>query len=507
MTAITPHSDPAPVRRLSRLLSGLVSVPRSADREIGGLSADSRRVSPGDLFLACAGATTHGADFIEDAINAGAAAVAVETPASFKDAGHRVPVIAVAGLGPMLGMIAARFYGDPSRELTVVGVTGTNGKTSCCHYLAQALTTDDAPCGVLGTLGYGAFGDLSTGTHTTPDAVTVQRELARLRGLGARYTVMEVSSHALEQGRVNDVRFHGAVFTNLSHEHLDYHGDLASYGSAKRRLFVVPGLRRAAVNCDDDFGRELAADLPDTVEVVRYGLDQDPRRGDDVRFVWGRELHMDATGLDMRIQSGWGEGRLRAELLGRFNASNLLAALATLLALEMPFEQALTRLAITRPVAGRMERLGGNGRTPTVVVDYAHTPDALSQALEALRPHCRGRLWCVFGCGGDRDPGKRPLMGAVAEAGADRVVVTDDNPRSEPGAAIIEQILAGMSSPRTAEVQADRAVAIHRAVATATPGDVVLIAGKGHEEFQIIGAERRPFSDRLEARRALEAAA
>lgn len=509
MTAMPRHPASAAPRRLSQLLAGLTTVTGSGDPVIAGLSIDSRRVSRGDLFLACAGASAHGAEFIDDAVAAGAAAVAVETPvpADRTDGDRAVPVVGVDGLGGRLGEIAARFYGDPSEDLVVVGVTGTNGKTSCCHYLAQALSVDDAPCGVLGTLGYGAFGDLTPGEHTTPDAVTVQRELARLRGLGARYAVMEVSSHGLEQGRVNGVRFDGAVFTNLSHEHLDYHGDLLNYGLAKKRLFEMPGLRCAVINHDDEFGRGLADGLPGGIEVVRYGLDGDPRDGGDVRFVRGRSLRMDAGGLALDIQSSWGEGRLRAALLGRFNASNLLAALAMLLALEVPLDEALTRLSRVVPVPGRMERFGGAGRAPVVVVDYAHTPDALRQVLEALRPHCAGRLWCVFGCGGDRDPGKRPVMGRVAEHGADRVVVTDDNPRTEPGPAIIDQILAGMDSPQDVEVVADRAGAIRRAITAAVANDLVLIAGKGHEEYQIVGAERRPFSDRIEARRALEEAA
>lgn len=493
------------VRRLSDLLEGVGAVDPAHDATVTGMTVDSRRVGPGDLFLACAGNETHGAEFISSAIRAGAAAVVVEPPLPTAETGDvGVPVVMVADLRDRLGRIAARFYGDPSSDLHVVGVTGTNGKTSCCHYLAQALGVDGVRCGVIGTLGYGPYGDLSPGEHTTPDAITLQRELARLRDIGTRHVVMEVSSHALQQGRVNEVKFDGAVFTNLSHEHLDYHGDLGSYGRAKQRLFAGRALRYVVLNHDDAFGRQLARELPPSVDTVYYGLNPEPTDIGEGRYVWCRALQLDATGLQMHIRTSWGEGSLRASLLGRFNASNLLAALGVLLMLDLPFDEALSRLERTRAVPGRMERFDGGDRAPMVVVDYAHTPDALRQALATLRPHCAGRLWCVFGCGGQRDAAKRPLMGSVAERGADRVILTNDNPRRETPESIIAQIRSGMASPGMAEAVLDRSAAIRRAITGAGPGDMVLVAGKGHEESQIVGDEKRPFSDRNEVQRALE---
>jgi UDP-N-acetylmuramoyl-L-alanyl-D-glutamate--2,6-diaminopimelate ligase len=499
-------------QRLSALLQGFAAIAAEADREIGGLATDSRRVARGDLFLACAGSRTHGARYIEDAMRSGAAAVAYEAGTDVDPgAGGRdpaaVPLIGVAGLGHQLGNIAARFYGDPSRDMMVVGITGTNGKTSCSHYLAQSLIRDGAPCGVIGTLGYGAYGALHPGSHTTPEAVTLQGELAALRAAGIKRVVMEVSSHALEQERTQGVAFDGAIFTNLTRDHLDYHGDLTAYAQAKRKLFLVPGLCYAAINHDDDFGRELLANLARPTVAVRYGLGDEVRRADGGRYVHGAVVRRDLAGMELQISSSWSEGRLRTALLGQFNASNLLAVLSMLLLMELPLADALARLANLRAVPGRMERFGGGGSQPLVIVDYAHTPDALKQVLQTLRPHCAGRLWCVFGCGGDRDRGKRPLMGAAAERYADRVVVTSDNPRHEDPQAIIDQILAGIGRAGAADRVPDRAQALRLAVAEARPGDVVLVAGKGHEDYQQIGDQRLPFSDRDLVRRLLGEAA
>ncbi len=482
---------------LGRLLAGLAAVDPDRDREIGGIAMDSRRVRPGDLFLACAGVSGHGVDHIPQALEAGAVAVAWEASpgVSVPESGD-VPMIAMAPRPGLAGEVAARFHGHPSRALTVLAVTGTNGKSSCSHYLAQCLEAAGGRCGVIGTLGHGRLGELRPATHTTPDAVTLQGLLARMRDEGLDQVVMEVSSHALDQGRVAAVEFDGALFTNLSHDHLDYHGDLVHYGRCKQRLFQMPGLRHAALNVDDPEGRRLLAELPAGVSAVAYGLEEDVAHNAAHRWLRGEILRQDGHGLALAISGSWGADELYSGLLGRFNAANLLGVLALLLALGLPLEEALQHLAGVRAVPGRMERFGGEGGMPLVVVDYAHTPAALEAVLLTLRGLTRGRLWCVFGCGGDRDREKRPAMGAVAEREADRVVVTDDNPRHEDPRRIVDQILQGMRRPGKVTVIPDRSAAIAHAVGAATAGDVILVAGKGHEDYQLVGDRRLDFSDR-----------
>ena len=491
---------------LRALLEGWGAV--ELDLCVAGLATDSRRVRPGDLFLAVAGEQHHGLDHARDAVAAGAVAVVWEPRAERADleemaAALAVPAMALPELRARLGLIASRFYGAPSRDLFVVGVTGTDGKTSCTHFLAEAFAESGCPGALLGTLGYGPFGRLKPATHTTPDALVIQRELAELRDAGLRRVAMEVSSHGLHQGRVIGVNFDVAVFTNLSRDHLDYHGDLTAYGNAKRLLFQAPDLQAAVINGGDPFGRELLGQLSAGLRTVAYGLEEELAGLQGVERVSGHDLQLGASGLSLRVRSPWGEGELRAGLLGGFNASNLLAVLAVLGIAGMPLEEMLTRLSRVHTVPGRMERFGGGADQPLVVVDYAHTPRALEQVLLALRGHCRGTLWCVFGAGGDRDRGKRPLMGAVAERLADRVLLTNDNPRSEAADVILEEIQAGMARPEAVRVMPDRAAAIHYAVGQAGPGDLVLVAGKGHEDFQQIGAERRPFSDRAQVLAAL----
>jgi UDP-N-acetylmuramoyl-L-alanyl-D-glutamate--2,6-diaminopimelate ligase len=492
--------------RLRDLLEGLAPVSVIDDREVGGLALDSRRVARGDVFFACAGGRTHGIRFVDQAIAAGAAAIVYEPSAEMLPARARtdIPLIPVHGLAGHLGEIAARFYRHPSNEMTVIGITGTNGKTSCCHYIAQALGAEGRPCGVIGTLGYGIYGSLRPGTHTTPDALTVQAELARMRAAGADRAAMEVSSHALSQGRVKGVSFTVAVFTNLTHDHLDYHGDLAGYGAAKKTLFEYPDLRFAVINRNDAFGRELIDSIRPPVRVVEYGLSDSARVQGGAMEVLGRIEGQTLSGLRLHVSSGWGEVDLYVPLLGRFNAENALAVLAVLLVLGVPLREAARRIETLRAVPGRMERFGGEGGRPLVIVDYAHTPDALEQVLKTLGGRPQGRLWCVFGCGGERDRAKRPLMGAAAARYADRVILTNDNPRSEDPASIIEEIRAGMPGFEPVEVIPDRAIAIRRAVEAASAEDVVLVAGKGHEEGQVIGDLKRPFSDRLQVRAALE---
>lgn len=497
------HTEYGTGIRLSTLLEGYAQVSPADEREIVGLSLDSRRTRPGDLFLACRGGARHGAEFIEDAVRAGAVAVSLESNAAAPTATHSVPVYDIADLGQKIGHIAARFYGHPSHDFTVIGVTGTNGKTSVTHFLAQALSS---PCGVIGTLGNGMYGQLEkTDSHTTPDAVTLQALLAQLHERGAPNVVMEVSSHGLEQGRVNGVEFDIAVFTNLSRDHLDYHPDMTAYGAAKRRLFQVPGLRHAVVNGDDDYGRELLSTLPKDVEPLAFGLSACGVAS--VAQVRGMNLRLHSQGLSLDVESPWGSGGLESALWGRFNASNLLAALAVLLTMGVPLADALQRLSRVSPVPGRMELIAGRTDLPTVIVDYAHSPDALQQALAAVREHTAtgGRVWCVFGCGGGRDRGKRPLMGAIAERYADFVVVTDDNPRHEDPVGIVAEILGGMTNPYAVYVRRDRAEALAFAIRHAGAAGIILVAGKGHEDYQLIGAERIPFSDREQVAKLLAA--
>ncbi|MBI3772960.1 MAG: UDP-N-acetylmuramoyl-L-alanyl-D-glutamate--2,6-diaminopimelate ligase [Gammaproteobacteria bacterium] len=487
---------------LSDLLRGLIaaSVPVVT---VTGLALDSRQVQRGDVFLALAGVQARGHEFIDSAIENGAVAVLYDADSGAVNAGCKVPCIAVAGLAHKVGIIAERFFDEPSRELFMVGVTGTNGKTSCTQFLAQAYH-DDAPCGVIGTIGNGFYGALDVASHTTPDAVSLHRLLRQLRDQGATRVVMEVSSHGLDQGRVAGVNFNVAVFTNLSRDHLDYHGDMAAYGRAKSRLFSLPGLRWAVINTDDAFGHSLVDEIPESVGVVTYGMEEPGvLRGDRIQ---GQLIRLDRQGLVLAVDTPWGQGMIKSPLLGRFNASNLLAVLGALLASGIKFETAVQRLQRLNTVPGRMEHFGKEGQ-PLVVVDYAHSPDALYQVLTTLREHCAGKLWCVFGCGGNRDRGKRPLMGEVAEQYADQVVITNDNPRREDPQMIIDEIRSGMKHSKTVTVIADRASAIAHAVRQAGIDDVVLIAGKGHEDYQQIGDVRHPFSDRAQVQALLGMAA
>jgi UDP-N-acetylmuramoyl-L-alanyl-D-glutamate--2,6-diaminopimelate ligase len=484
--------------KLHALLEGLTAMSLSQDVVINGVAMDSRLVQPGYAFLACRGGTVDGLDFARDAVAAGAVALVCDSDALEKarsvmqGLGPELQIVPVEHLAEHISEIAARFYRHPSRNQFVIGVTGTNGKTSCSHYLAQVLSQREGDCGLIGTLGYGVYGRLGHGQHTTPDAVRLQAELDDIHQAGARFVVMEVSSHSLDQHRVDGVAFNTAILTNLTHEHLDYHGHIEDYAAAKQRLFTLPGLRFAVINHDDDFGRRLISDTmrhgDDGPRVLSFGL----QPGADV---CGELRHIDQQGFVLGVNTPWGAGELQSRLLGRFNASNLLAALATLLLLDIPLEQCLESLAEVSAVRGRMERYGGDGK-PLVVIDYAHTPDALEQVLQTLREHCAGRLWCVFGCGGNRDRAKRPAMGAIAERCADLVVLTDDNPRHESGDVIVQDILGGIGNVQKVVIQRDRAQAIRHAVSQADVADVVLVAGKGHEEYQLVGDQIFPFSDR-----------
>lgn len=488
------------------LLQGRGDAGASGDIVVRGLALDSRRVETDDAFFALAGTHTHGITFAPAASARGAAVILADTagteaPASGVRPRDGAPVVWIDGLREQLGALAARFFGEPSRALQIVGVTGTNGKTSTVQLLAQALHHAGRGVATIGTLGAGMFGAVREGERTTPDALAVHGLLAEFRDAGAGYVAMEVSSHALDQGRVNAVGFELAVFTNLTRDHLDYHGTMQAYGAAKQRLFSWPGLSAAIVNVDDAFGRVLAKVVGKGVALVRYGIERDDAD------VAARRIESGATGLRFHLATPWGEGEVATRLLGRFNVSNLLAVAACLGRLGFTFAQIRAALAALEPVAGRMNRIGGEAAQPLIVIDYAHTPDALEQALASLRAHCAGRLICVFGCGGERDAGKRPQMGAIAETLADRIVITDDNPRGESGDRIVGQIVGGLQHPERAKVERNRAAAIMFAVDSAQAGDVVLVAGKGHEPYQEVAGVKVPFDDLAIAREALEARA
>ncbi|MFV8818262.1 UDP-N-acetylmuramoyl-L-alanyl-D-glutamate--2,6-diaminopimelate ligase [Haliea sp. E17] len=482
---------------MSMSLAQVLAMPAcsGADTPIRGLQLDSRKVVPGDLFLAMPGELHDGRQFIEQAVASGAAAVAAEPPVEgFVDA-LSVPLVEVPDLRDETGFIAARFYRQPGAQLHMVGITGTNGKTTVSRLAAQLFRACGSACGVIGTLGASLAEDVAQGGNTTPDAVSLQALLAEWRDAGIPAVCMEVSSHALVQGRVNGVPYHTAVFTNLSHDHLDYHGDMESYGRAKLSLFTVEGLRRAVLNLDDPFTRRILQVIDPAVEVITYSM-RDPAAD-----VFVERAEFSTLGVRGVLRTPWGSGAFSAPLHGDFNLLNLAAAVSAAVLAGLSLESVLAATSGLAAAPGRMQSLP-NSLGLRVIVDYAHTPDALEQVLQSLRPHVSGALVVVFGCGGDRDRQKRQIMGRVACQLADRVVLTSDNPRGEEPLAIIADIETGCSGDYA--VEADRSGAIHRAIAEASSGDCVVIAGKGHENYQIIGAERLPFSDKAVALQALQ---
>lgn len=459
------------------------------------LTADSRHAGPQIAFAAYPGAAHDGRAYIPQAIAKGAPAVLWDETHFLWDPAWQVPNVPVPDLKQHIGAIAARIYGDPSQKLRMFGVTGTNGKTSVAHWIAQALALTGNSAVVVGTLGNGFPGSLSPSLNTTPDAVQLQEMLAHYVKEGARACAMEVSSHGLHQGRVNGCHFDVAVLTNLSRDHLDYHGSMEAYADAKAGLFAWQGLKYAVLNLDDEFGQSLAA-RKNGVKTIGYGFHQGE--------VMAEAITADREGMALSLNTAWGRAELHVRLLGRFNAANLMAALAALLVSDVSLNDACIALSRVTPPAGRMQMLGG-GALPLVVVDYAHTPDALEKVLTTLRPLSGGgRVICVFGCGGNRDRGKRPLMGRAASQGADLVYVTSDNPRNEDPTVIIADILEGVQAG-SSRIEANRARAIFEAIGEAKASDIVLIAGKGHENYQEIQGQKLPFSDVDLAQKALEA--
>lgn len=474
---------------LKSLLRDCVDVPSVLDTWLYGLVSDSRRVRPGTAFMALPGAGADAWVHVPEAVANGAAAILLdsETPARPYEYGASI-VVPVQGLKRRAAELADQFYEAPSAHLSVIGVTGTNGKSSVTGFLGQILNSCGLPTATIGTLGYGFPGSLEAASHTTPDAVRLHELLDGFRREGARAVVMEVSSHALDQGRVNRVRFAGGIFTNLSSEHLDYHGTMAHYGESKARLFEVFEPEFAVINLDDEFGLDLSRRLSADVRLLRYGTT--PRSPE----LFIHDIRAGRAGIDAVVNTPLGRLELHTRLMGDFNLANITAAVGAALAMGIPVAEIETAVASVNAPPGRLETLrASNGLR--VVIDYAHTGDALETALSALRPHTEGALWCVFGCGGNRDTTKRPAMGAVAERLADRVVLTDDNPRDEDPEGIIDQILDGIEDREAVSVIHDRREAIETVVAEACGQDLVLIAGKGHEQFQERAGKRLPFCD------------
>lgn len=486
-----PATPLQPGMTLKRLLAGIADAPAVG---VNGIASDSRQLAPGYAFLACRGAHHHGLDFLETALAAGASAVVwdSETTAA-APAISGLASVPVAGLERRLGEIANRWFDAPSEHLRVSGVTGTNGKTTVAYLLAQCMRRLEKPCGYLGTLGAGVD-EISPRGMTTPACVELHGELAEFRARGASHAAIEVSSHALDQGRIDGMRVDSAIFTNLSRDHIDYHGDMAAYGETKARLFFDFDPAHRIVCIDTPFGRELfeRCRVATGDGLVAVSAEPQSMAPADAAYLFVTATEASERGFAITFESSWGQGSFRLPLAGYFNVGNAALVLAQLLCWEMPFDGALAALERVHAPAGRMQRVPA-GPGPAVYVDYAHTPAGLEAALESLRLHCTGNLWCVFGCGGDRDRGKRPLMGEVAARLADRVVVTSDNPRFEDPDKIIAAILEGMGHYEVA-IQ-DRARAIRYAIREARDNDVILVAGKGHENVQVVAGKRLPFSD------------
>jgi len=486
---------------LSTLLAGISDVDAADDRVVSDLALDSRTVGAGCCFVALGGRRDDGWRHAADAVARGAVAVLAERPHDAVPGS--VPVVHVPALRRLLGDLANRFFATPSRSVRVFAVTGTNGKTTVAHLAAQALVALEGAAGYIGTLGAGPLHALEANPNTTPDVITINRWLARLRAAGTPAATLEASSHALDQGRLDGLRIRAAAFTNLGRDHLDYHGDMAHYAGAKRRLFELPGVAAAVINIDDPFGAELAAAYACRLPLLTCSSGHGRGAPSQHADLTAHAITLDADGLRFELVAGERRLPVRTRLIGRFNVDNLLVIAGLLRAGGHDLATIAGVLGRLEAVPGRLQACGSNARGARVFIDYAHGPDSLAAVLATLRELDPRRLHVVFGCGGDRDRGKRALMGACAEQGADRVIVTSDNPRSERATDIAAEVLAGMRAPADAVVIADRADAIHAAIGAAGAGDIVLIAGKGHETTQEIDGRRRPFSDYQQVRLAL----
>ncbi|MCK3655459.1 UDP-N-acetylmuramoyl-L-alanyl-D-glutamate--2,6-diaminopimelate ligase [Pasteurellaceae bacterium Macca] len=470
------------------------------------MTLDSRQVQSGDLFVALKGHSVDGRQFIPNALAQGAKLVLAETAEQAVKIDQEFAlgvVLLVPQLGEKLSHIAGVFYGKPSEKLQLVGITGTNGKTTTAQLFAQWRNLLGGTSAVMGTIGNGLYGKTVEAVNTTGSAVEVQSNLADFLAQGADFCAMEVSSHGLVQHRVEALDFDLAVFTNLSRDHLDYHHTMEEYAAAKFRLFGELKSQQQVINADDEIGEQWLAKLPQAVAISANPANV----LNQARFVQAEKVDFTLQGASITFRSSWGNGELKSRLIGAFNVHNLLTAFAGLLALGYDFDTLLATASQLNGVCGRMECLVSENdevHAPMVIVDYAHTPDALEKALEAARLHCEGELWCVFGCGGDRDSGKRLLMAQIAEQWADKVIVTDDNPRTEDPEKIMADIMVGFRKPKSVQQMHIRQYAIEQAIAQADAKDVVLIAGKGHEDYQIIGTKKYPFSDQEWVRKFLD---
>ncbi len=476
--------------KMTELLKDLAVI--DSDLSVSGLTLNSNDVSEGNIFIALNGAKQHGLSYAKQAIEHGAVAILfdshdIELSKSYITHSN-ILAIAITNLAENLGTIAARFYQHPSQKMAVIGITGTNGKTSCSQFLSQVLEN----CGVIGTLGWGRYEQLQQTLNTTPDALAIQKMLAAMKGENCENISMEVSSHGLAQGRINGTYFKGAVFTNFSRDHLDYHGTMAAYLDTKLKLFNAPQLEFSVINLDDVVSEEIIAAIPENVAII--GVTRTEKQSPRGQTLVAQNVIPDLGGITFEISWQNQLQKLHVPLIGFFNLENVLCVLAVMLALGIQLEDAAQRLSHLKPVDGRMERFGGENNQPLVIVDYAHTPDALEKVLCSLRQHTHGKLGLVFGCGGNRDNGKRAQMGRIAEEFADWMIVTDDNPRFESNEAIVEDILSGCFN-NEAKVIHDRAKAIHRAIENADSQDCILIAGKGHEDYQEIEGVKFPFND------------
>ena len=486
----------------------LASIP---ELSVTDLHMDSRQIKPGDAFVAVPGAQVHGFEFADKAVAMGALAVICDQSITARSAHFDFPIILIPELNERLAELASRFYGAPDDGMTLVAVTGTNGKTSVAHFIAQVWQQWQGRAGLIGTLGAGPLNALTDTQHTTPDIFETYSQLAKLRAADIGLTAMEVSSHALDQNRVGLLSFDLGIFTNLSHDHLDYHGSMENYAAAKLRLFTEYQPRFSVLNIADKVGRQWQQVLSESTQCITYfgdSADQvESASSQPQADLYASNVVLTEEGIRFHLHSPWGNAEIQSNLLGRFNLDNLLATAASLGLLGMPFPKLCHALEMVQPVIGRMQRISADIDQPLVVVDYAHTPDALNQALSSLRLHTDDQLFCVFGCGGERDRKKRPLMARAAEKLSDRVFLTSDNPRNEDALTIINEVVTGFKQPQNVTIEPDRASAIRLAVYAAKKGDVILIAGKGHEQYQQFGSKRLPFDDAAEARLALGVAA
>ncbi len=489
-------------------LSGAEWIAGPKENKINELHLDSRKIKMQDCFVATKGFTLDGRDFIDNAIKNGAKAIVIEAEAFDFDVlkqnlANDISVISVNKLNDQLSLLASIFYRYPSKDITVIGVTGTNGKSSTVQMTAQALHNIDGCCWTLGTLGCGPFGAQLPSKNTTSDPITLQRELARAVKYKCANAALEVSSHGLTLKRVAEVDFDIAIFTNLTRDHLDFHGTMDAYGEAKRSLFLSESLQWAVINVDDKFGKKLKKDSAITAQKLFISMHQ-PVDGSDLnQWIWAEDIRYSFTGIKASVFTPWGSGQIDVPLIGRFNMYNLLSVIAVLGIKLKNSEQVFAAINQIKSVQGRMELIKVP-KKPLAIVDYAHSPDAIEQALKATRDHCSGKIIIVFGCGGDRDSGKRPLMAGVAEKYANHVVFTDDNPRTESAENIIADMKSGLKQPEKVDYISNRKEAIAAAIAKATEKDAVLIAGKGHENYQIYGTEQKPFSDVEVAKKILE---